>query len=350
MNDDYRPRLTVDLAALRRNARTMAAMRPGAEMMPVVKADAYGLGAETIVRSLLREGITSFFVAFAEEAAPLAAIAPEATCYVFGAAPGTGPYTDRIRPVLYRRDDLEAWSSGPCAVQIELGMNRLGMRAEALHDLAPRDEVALVVAHMSDAGTPSSPRIAQQREQFAQAVLPLKQVFPRARFSLSSTGHLMLGATLKEAAIRPGIGLFGAAPGPQGALEPVATYEARVMSVHDVPAGETVGYGGRWTAARSARIATIGAGYADGIPRELTNKGKVWVGGSACLMVGTVSMDLTTIDVTDAGAVDVGDWAEIFGPHIAISDVAAQLSTIDYDLLTGIRGRTIRRYVNDSDK
>lgn len=350
MTDDFRPRLTVDLAALRRNARAMMAMRPGATLMPVVKADAYGLGAERVVEALLAEGVDSYFVAFAEEAVPLTALAPEACFYVFGAAPGTGPYTEQIRPILYRSDDLNAWRAGPCAVQVELGMNRLGMRAETLDGLAPREDVALVVAHMSDAGSPSSPRIAEQRQQFIETVLPLKTVFPNAVFSLSSTGHLMLEADVDEAAIRPGIGLYGAAPGPQGSLEPVATFEARVMSVHDVPAGETVGYSGRWTAPRPSRIATIGAGYADGIPRELTNKGQVWLGGAACLMAGTISMDLITIDVTDAEEVKIGDWAEIFGSRINISDVAAKLGTIDYDLLTGIRGRTQRVYVDASAK
>ncbi|MEO1657217.1 MAG: alanine racemase [Pseudomonadota bacterium] len=350
MSDDYRPRLTVDLAALRRNARAMAAMRPGAEIMPVVKADAYGLGADKVVETLRGEGITHFFVVFPEEAEALARFVPDAVYYVSGPAVGSHPYTETIRPIFYSRAELDAWSGGPCGVQIEIGMNRLGMRVEDLDDIGMREDVTLVMAHMSDAGTPSSPRIAQQRDQFIETVLPLKSLFPNAAFSLSSTGHLMLGDAVDEALTRPGIGLFGGAPGPQGTLEAVATFEMRVMSVHDVPAGETVGYSGVWTATRPSRIATLGGGYADGIPRILTNKGKVWLGGAECLMVGTISMDLVTVDVTDAGAVTVGDWAEVFGPHMKLSSVAEQVSTIDYDLLTGVRGRTVRRYVDDSVK
>ncbi|MEO1041827.1 MAG: alanine racemase [Pseudomonadota bacterium] len=350
MSDDYRPRLTVDLGALRRNARSVAAMRPGAALMPVIKADAYGLGAEKVVEALSTEGVTTYFVAFAEEAVPLLNIAPDAVFYVFGAAPGTGPYAEKMRPILYRREDLETWNGSPCAVQIELGMNRLGLRLEALNGLAPRDDVTLVMAHMSDAGTPSSPRIAEQRAQFLRSIEPLKNYFPQAAMSLSSTGHLMIGADVDETAIRPGIGLYGASPGPQGALENVATFEARVMSVHDVPAGETVGYSGRWTATRTSRIATLGAGYADGLPRNLTNKGKVWLAGAEHPIVGVVSMDLTTVDVTEADGVSVGDWAEVFGSRINIAEVAGKLETIDYDLLTGIRGRTVRRYIETSPK
>ncbi|MEM6912958.1 MAG: alanine racemase, partial [Pseudomonadota bacterium] len=296
MSDDFRPRLTVDLGALRRNARAMMAMRPGAELMPVVKADAYGLGAENVVNALVADGIGHYFVAFVEEATKLHRAVPRAVFYVFGAASGSGPNSEHIRPVLFRREDLDAWSGSPCAVQIEIGMNRLGLRVEALEGLSPRHDVALVMAHMSDAGTPSSPRIAEQREQFMKLTDQLKTLFPNAALSLSSTGHLMLGTAADEAAIRPGIGLYGGAPGPQGSLETVATFEARVMSVHDVPAGETVGYSGRWTATRASRIATLGAGYADGLPRNLTNKGKVWLNGAACPVVGVVSMDLTTVD------------------------------------------------------
>ena len=345
--EDFRPRLTIDLGALRRNVKTLKQLRPGAALTPVVKADAYGLGAEKIVPVLMDEGCDSFFVAYPEEAPPLRKVAPPAVFYAFNAAPNTGKYDTHLRPVFYRAEDLHAWNGGYCGVQIELGMNRLGISLQDLESVAPRNDVRMVVAHMSDAGDPSSDRNALQRENFGDAVRALKGIFPDAQFSLSASGGLMLPDAVEEDATRPGIALYGASPGLQDPLEPIATFEARVLSVHEIMEGDRVGYDGKWTAPRRSRIATLSVGYADGIPRSMTNRGKVWLSGGERSMVGRISMDLTTVDVTEAGEVRVGDWAEVFGPNIIVDDLAHDAGTIGYELFTAIRGRTRRVYTGD---
>lgn len=345
MHEDYRPRLTVDLGALRRNLTTVKQLRPQAELMPVVKADCYGLGAEKLLPVMMEEDCSTFFVAYPEEATVLRKVATTAVFYVFGAAPGSGPYNEHCRPLLYRAEDLREWSGGSCGVQIEIGMNRLGLRLDELHGMEPREDVKLVIAHMSDASDEASPRNAIQRQEFEETVRGLQTVFPRAKFSLSSTGNLMLEGFRQEDAVRPGIGLYGASPGTQDPLEPIATLEARVLSVHNVPEGETVGYGGRWMAPRPSMIATLGTGYADGLPRSLENRGRVWLAEGQRTIVGAVSMDLITVDVTDAPGVKVGEWAEIFGPNLPVDALASEAGTIGYELFTSIHGRTQRAYV-----
>ncbi len=317
--------------------------------MPVVKADAYGLGAGRVIPALMDEGCDTFFVAYPEEAAELRQTATTAVFYVFGAAPGSGPYHEHCRPLFYSIEDLEAWRGGSCGVQIEIGMHRLGIDPHRLAGIDPRPEVALVVGHMSDAGDPLSDRNHLQRSDFSRITGALARTFPNARFSLSSTGGLMLEGGMKEDAVRPGIGLYGASPGSYDPLEPTATLEARVMSVQEIPAGARVGYNGTWTAPRPSRIATLGIGYADGLPRSLGNRGWVAMGGEGFPIVGHVSMDLTTIDVSAAKhPVAIGDWAEIFGRRISVDRLADEAGTIGYEFLTSIGGR-IRRLYTDSD-
>jgi alanine racemase len=348
--EDYRPRLSVDLGALRRNVRTLRQLRPQAEVMPVVKADAYGLGAGKIVPALMEEGCDTFFVAYPEEAAELRQNATTAVFYVFGAAPGTGPYNEHCRPLFYTLEDLEAWRGGSCGIQVEIGMHRLGIDPHALAGVEERREVSLVIGHMSDAGDPASDRNHLQRSDFHQIAKALARTFPNARFSLSSTGGLMLEGDMAEDAVRPGVGLYGASPGSYDPLEPVATLEARVLSVQDIPSGARVGYNGTWTAPRPSRLATLGIGYADGLPRSVSNRGWVAIGGEGFPIVGAVSMDLTIVDISKAQRrIAVGDWAEIFGRRISIDRLAEDAGTIGYELLTSIGGRTRRTYRDEDD-
>lgn len=313
----------------------------------MVKADCYGLGAEALLPVMMEEGCGSFFVAYPEEAVALRRVATTAIFHVFGAAPGTGPYDAHCRPLFYRAEDLKGWSGGFCGVQIDIGMNRLGIRPEELAGIEPREDVTLVVAHLSDSGNPSSERNNAQRGAFAGAAMNLRTTFPRAKFSLSATGGLMLEGSVAEEAVRPGIALYGGSPGAQDPLEPIATFDARVVSVHHVPEGETVGYNGTWRAARPSVIATLAAGYADGLPRSLANRGTVFLAGRERPIVGAVSMDLLTVDVTETPGIEIGTWAEIFGPNIPVDDVASGAGTIGYELLTGIHGRTRRVYVGE---
>lgn len=342
--DDYRPRLTIDLGALRRNIRAVRALRPGAEIMPVVKADAYGLGAEKIVPALIDEGCQQFFVAYPSEASALRPVSGDAVFHVLGPGPGSGPFDERCRPVLFSAEALSAWQGGPCGLQVDIGMNRLGAHPDDLAGIPPREDVGLVVAHLSHSGNPGSSRNAEEIALFRDLKSRLRPIFPKALFSLSATGGLMLDGPIDEDAVRPGVALYGGSPGAQGPLETVVRFEARVLSVHDVKAGDTVGYDGRWRATRGTRVATLSAGYADGIPRSLGGRGSVFLGGRPCPILGAVSMDLITVDLSNAPQAAVGDWGELFGPNLKLDEVAGAAGTIGYELLTAVRGRTIRIY------
>ena len=184
MSQDFRPRLRVDLGAVRRNVRTLQARRPKAKLFPVVKADAYGLGAEAVVATLRAEGCDSYYVSYLSEAQALAEASGDAVFYALNAGPGSGPYTERHRPVFHRLEDLNGWSGGPCGLQVDIGMNRLGERAAALEGLAPRPDVKLFVAHMSDAGDPSSPRNAEQRAHYRKLEATYRTLFPNAAFGI----------------------------------------------------------------------------------------------------------------------------------------------------------------------
>ncbi len=347
--EDYRPRLSVDLGALRRNAQSLQARRPGATLIPVVKADAYGLGASKVVGTLREEGCNAFYVSYLSEAESLAEPSGHAVFYVLNAGPGSGPYTEQHRPVFFRVKDLLAFSGGPCGLQVNIGMNRLGEAQDRLTELSPRPKVKLFVAHMSDAGDPSSHRNADQRAMYQRLKDRLRTTFPHAAFSISASGGLLLDGQVDEDAIRPGMALFGGQAGALGPLETVAKFGARVLSVFDVAKGEPVGYGGRWVAERPSRCATLSVGYADGYPRSLTNVGTVMIGSASCPVAGAVSMDLMTVDVTDAEEVKPGDWAELYGTTPTLDDVATKAGLIGYELLTMVRGRTVRVY-EDSER
>ena len=357
-----RPALRVDLQALGRNAAALRRRSP-AELGAVVKADAYGLGAEEVSRHLAeRCGVTSFFVAYATEGRDVRHAVnrrgiPPAHIYVLNGyheADATRFDARNLRPVLNDRAQAAAWAEtgGACALGVDVGMNRLGLDAAevptlcAETGLAPQD-VKLVIAHLSHAGEPDHPANAQQVARFEQLVRAAREALPAARFSLSASGGIALPQAPNEGLVRAGIALYGGAADadPGSALEQVATLTAPVILTRTVGPGETAGYDGRWRAERESRLAVLALGYADGYPRAMFPRGRAILNGVACPLAGRVSMDLLIADVTEAGPVFVGDRAELFGPSRALDAAAADAGTIGYELLAGLGPRVERRYV-----
>ena len=358
-----RPALTVSLGALGRNAEALRAASGGAELGAVVKADAYGLGCEEVARHLAEHcGVRAFFVAFAHEAARVrhAVNRPGIdACHLYvlnGYHPSEAATFDlsSLRPVLNAPEQARAWAEtgGACALGVDVGMNRLGMDANALERLCdetgldPRD-VKLVIGHLSHAGQPEAAQNKTQAALFADVAAENARRFPAARFSLSASGGIALPQDLPERLTRPGIALYGgAADGePAHALEAVATLTAPVIALREVAIGDTAGYDGRWTAERPSRLAVLAIGYADGYLRSLSNRGVVMLGGAECPVVGAVSMDTLIVDVTDADDVALGQRAELFGPALSVDRVARLAGTIAYELLAGVGARVERRYV-----
>ena len=338
--------LTIDLDALAANYRTLGAIG-GVPVHPVVKANAYGLGAEACARRLAAEGARTFFVARTGEGERLrAALGPEPAIYVLDgclAGRATRLREAALRPVLNSETQLADWRAaggGRCGVQIDTGMNRLGFRPEAAPE--PFEGLDLVLSHLACADDPSEPMNARQRDAFTAAAAR----YPGTVRSFANSGGVFLGQDYGFDASRPGICLYGGGPEgrPDARIRPVAAFTAGVLQVREVPAGESVGYSRGFIASTPCRIATVAAGYADGVLRSYSPAGQVWIGGALRPVVGRVSMDVCAVDVTGLH-VAVGDAAELFGPNRMLDDAATAAGTVAWELLTLVGPRVIRRYV-----
>jgi alanine racemase len=341
------PVLHIDLAALVANWQALSALAgPDVISAGVVKADGYGLGADRVARALHRAGVRSFFVALASEGASLReALGRDAEIHVLsGHMAGD---TDQIGdldlvPCLNSIDQLtrhfEALPGRPFAIQLDTGMNRLGLEPaewDAVRDIALSQQPRLLMSHLACADEPDHPANAAQLSAF-HAMTDGCGV-PR---SLAATGGILLGPAYHFDLVRPGIGMYGGQPFADA--RPVVRLALPVIQVRDVAEGESVGYGCAWTAERPSRIATVAAGYADGISRMISNRATLFHEGTPCPLVGRVSMDLITVDVTDL-PVDP-EALDLLGPGQGVDDLAAVAGTIGYEVLTSLGRRYDRRY------
>ncbi|GGB13436.1 alanine racemase [Allosediminivita pacifica] len=339
------PTLTIDLDALRTNWRTLAD-KSSAEAGAVVKADAYGLGVDKVAPALAEEGARRFFVATAEEGATLRTIlgpGPEICVFNGHMAGDVALIRDaRLTPMVNDIDQMlrhvEALPGHPFGIQLDTGMNRLGMEPaewSALRDIALSQKPALIMSHLACADTPDHPMNAHQLNAFREMTDGLD--VPR---SLSATGGVLMGPDYHFDVTRPGIGVYGGLPFLDA--KPVAHLQIPVIQTREVAAGESVGYGNTWVARSPARIATIAAGYADGVHRIMAPKAHVWVGETRCRIVGRISMDLIGVDVTQIeGPVD---QVELLGIHQSVDTVADWAGTIGYEILTSLGSRYRRIY------
>ena len=356
------PWVEIDLDALCANYALLRNAAPKAETAGVVKCDAYGLGAETVARTLAqRENCRVFFVAYAEEGAKLRAalktVEPAPTIHVFnGPLPGTLPLfeTAGLTPVLNSIDQAQAWAAhrpgAPAALHADTGMNRLGVPPEDLETVSLLNglNITLIMSHLACASEPSHPKNERQRRMFDAVAAR----FPNARRSLAASGGALMGAAYHYDLIRPGIALYGASPFEEDEprLKPVAALKAPIVQTRRAAAGESVGYGAPHRLERPSLLATAALGYGDGFPRSgsgtRTEGALAFVNGGRAPVVGRVSMDLVTLDVTNMQHnTGPGDIAEFFGPNVSIHDTAGACKTISYELLTGLGGRVDRRYL-----
>lgn len=353
-----RPWVEIDLGALCDNYALIADAAPGASVAAVVKCDGYGLGASEISRTLAeRSRASEFFVAYAREGVELREalrdVATDASIYVFN-----GPHEETIEafdtaaltPVLNSLQQARLWarstSNRPAAVHIDTGMNRLGApisEAEAIAKIAG-GRVELVMSHLACSDDPAHAMNETQRERF-EAVAAL---FPNARRSLSASAGALMDPRYHYDLVRLGVALYGASPfnHDDERLKSVASLRAPVIQTRRLRAGETVGYGATFAAPRDMETATIAYGYGDGAPRSASNSADFDIAGARAPIVGRVSMDLITIDVSAIETpVRVGDVATFFGAQPRIFDAAAACGTIPYELLTGLGARVDRRYL-----
>ncbi|KPU84946.1 alanine racemase [Marinosulfonomonas sp. PRT-SC04] len=337
--------LTIDLDAIVANWRALDAMS-SCETAAVVKADGYGLGAARVAKALAQAGVRRFFVAVAEEGAAVRdALGPNADILVFGGhmCGDTDMIHDlHLTPMLNSLDQLtrhfEALPNEPFGIQLDSGMNRLGIEVaewDAVRDIVLAQNPVLVMSHLACADQPDHAMNAQQLTRFRAMTDGIEA--PR---SLAATGGILLGPQYHFDLTRPGIGLYGGQPFAQA--QAVATLSLPVFQTRDLEAGETVGYSNAWSTNTSATIATLSGGYADGLMRALGNGATLWADDIACPLVGRVSMDLITVDISHLH--EVPKHLDIIGAQQTVDDLAAIAGTIGYEILTSLGPRYTRRY------
>jgi alanine racemase len=335
--------LTIDLNAITANWRALAQLAQ-VETAAVVKADGYGLGAGRVAAHLASAGARQFFVAVAEEGVALRrALGSGPSISVFsghmagdaGAIEGAN-LTPMINSLDQMLRHVEALPGHPFGLQLDTGMNRLGMEPaewSALRDIALAQNPTLIMSHLACADASDHPMNETQRRAFEDMTQGID--VPR---SLSATGGILLGADYHYDMVRAGIGLYGGLPFIGAA--PVVTLDIPVVQIRAVTTGETVGYSNTWTAARPSKIATISAGYADGLIRAMGARAHLHAGDTAVPVVGRISMDLITVDVTDLP--HPPQTLQLIGRHQSVDDVAEFAGTIGYEILTGMGARYAR--------
>ena len=357
--------LTVDLDAIIANWRKLEKTAVPAECASVVKANAYGCGAEQVARALAGAGCKTFFVATIDEARVVRAAVPNAAIYALsGFFQNTGEEYARIdcKPVIGDLNELAEWDvfcrrsgwSGGAGIHIDTGMNRLGLTITEAQGIIPRINagdhgITLVMSHLASAEHLNNPLNAKQLTAFRE----IASLFSGVPASLANSSGVFLGAQFQFDLVRPGAALYGINPTPEAdnPMQPVVELKARIVQIRNVEKGETVGYGGTWTARRPTRIAIVSAGYADGYFRAAsandgTRGAEVVVAGKRCPIAGRVSMDLIAVDVTDLdkNAARRGHLATLIGDGITVDELAHHFGTIGYEVITSLGRRFARVY------
>lgn len=373
-SDAVRPtRAEVNLAALRHNLRVVQRAAPSSEVWAVLKADGYGHGAKAVARTLERAGADGICVALLEEGIELRDAGIRKPILVMG-----GYYGDawgellrhNLTPVIYDPAQIEAladevrFSSSEAVrvhIKVDTGMGRLGALPRDVEALAravaqaPEIELDGLMTHFACADSGDTDSLREQLGAFDRATGEFSKLGlrPRVRHAANSAALLSLNESHLDM-VRPGVALFGIEPkaGIAPELRPAMRVHTDVVAVRDLKPGQSVGYGWTWTAQRPSKIATVPIGYADGLPRALSNTGELLVRGRRAPIVGTVSMDLTMIDVTDIDDVRVGDECVMLGAQkgplgedeITATEMADKLDTIPWEVLTSVMRRVPRFY------
>ena len=356
------PVLTIDLEAIARNYRRLRDRAAGAECAAVVKANAYNLGIERVAPALQQTGCRTFFVATLEEGVALRSILGERAEILILNGVGERHLAcsleHRLTPVLNDLGQIEAWSAFArqqgrplsSVIHVDTGMSRLGLPDKEIrllrHDparLAGLEPLCLM-SHLLAGGEPQDEHNAQQRKEFAAHCRSLRP----ARASLANSAGVLLGTSYHFDLVRPGIALYGSNPRPAdpNPFSEVVRLTAKILQVRYIDPPQTVGYDASWSARKPTRIATLPVGYADGYLRSLGNRGFCAFDGILAPIVGRISMDLITVDVTELPEERTlpGSEATIIGHPVTLDSVAISAGTIAYEILTSLGPRYRRVY------
>ena len=344
----------VDLSALARNYQVIS-RQVSTAVAAVVKADGYGLGAARVAERLYQSGCRTFFVATLEEGVALRQSLRQADIFIFeGARAGKESVIieHKLVPVLNTVEQVRRWLplEQKAAIHVDTGMTRLGLDVSDFRALMAegidKRHIVYLMTHLACADDAASKQNDAQLNEF----LSIRSSLPEALTSISNSGGAFLGKAFAGDLVRAGIGLYGGNPLAIGAspVEVVATLKARVLQIRTLDHPANVGYGATYSASAGNRLAVVGVGYADGYPRQLSNRAHASVNGIHVPVVGRVSMDLTCLDVTSIAPTDLreGDYVEMFGRDVTIETLADICGTINYEILTGLSARLKRVYLD----
>ena len=349
--------LTISLDAIAANYNLVKS-KTAAAVAGMLKADAYGTGVQEVCRTLRDQGCRHFFVATPDEAEQLRNMDPDSTIYVLdGLQKGTEDFfaAKNIIPVLNTFAEIERYAKFagdkklPAVLNFDTGMNRLGLGTDEtpkllddLSILAPLD-LKLVMSHFACSDEKDHPKNAAQAEAFAVVAKRFSDV-PK---SLANSSAIFRDKNWHYDMVRPGYALYGGNPLPEvsNPMRNVVSLDAQILQTRNIRKGETVGYNATFTAPKDMTMITLGLGYADGFSRSGGNLAQVYYNGQACPVIGRISMDLITADVTHVTGKPpkAGDQVEILGPHQDIDTLASGLGTIGYEFLTCFARRRYRR-------
>jgi alanine racemase len=352
--------LTIDLDELARNWRRLKSRLNGADCGAAIKADAYGLGAERATVTLTKAGCKEFFVALIDEGIKLRRVLDDAeldaNIHVLG-----GPMNARrdiiehqLIPVLNSLSDIEVWKKhhpdSPADIHVDTGMLRLGLAPDEIEilkgdaDLTKGLNISHILSHLACAEDSETSMNKEQLETFRRAL----NLFPGCKASFANSSGIFLGDKYHFDLARPGVALYGSnpTPGEPNPMAQVVKLQGKILQVRDVARPQSVGYGATHRIEQNGRIATVGVGYADGYLRSLSSCGVGFLGDIRVPLVGRVSMDLITFDVSDVpeGLAHPGALIDLIGPNNPVDDVAQTAGTIGYEILTSLGSRYHRVY------
>jgi len=351
--------LSINLDAISTNYKILSKLIHPIESGAVIKANGYGLGAAEVAKTLAKVGCRSFFVAHLEEGIKLRkALWDHEICILNGLYSDSEQlYKDyQLLPVLGSLSEIKAWKGSdkrqphPCCVHVDTGMLRLGLPSDEIEEIVKDKStidglnIKYIMSHLATADEPSNRKNEEQLSKF----LEIREIFPMGRASLSASSGIFLGKRYHFDLARPGIAIYGAnpTPGRDNPMKPVITLRAQIIQIRNAKQSETVGYGGSYQITKNSQIATVALGYADGFLRSLSNKTFGYINNKKVPLVGKVSMDLATFDVThiakNTNLLDT--WIEIIGPNHTIDEVAFEAGTISHEILTALGDRYHRIY------
>ena len=352
----------IDTKKIKENFLYMAQQASPSIPTIVLKSDAYGMGLLPVAQVLLPQGIQHIFVSTLEEALILRSMYNQVAIYVLN---GTWTYPldilsqKNITPVLLSRRDIEHWNLQgekedkqlPAILQVDIGMGRFGLSIEEAKKFVseqqkyPYIQFEFLLGHLSSASDPESLQNEIERQRFEK----FRTLFPDLKSTLANSAGILLGKDYHYEMVRMAIALYGGAPLEKrpNPLQQAVTLQGRIVQIRDVKKGEKVGYDGLYVMPENGRIATLNIGFADGLPRALSNKGYAYIQGFKVPIAGRISMDWASLDVTHIPEEILANeqWATFIGEGIPVDEVASLASTTSYDILSRLSARVERIYI-----